>query len=230
MLTLRILPALVGFLCAVGALRGLETGNWVQQVICVALFIPCAIVMAKNAKLMMEDIRSWTGLTHNGDDTDHTRRSASEMSLIQAVMSGDEKAVRDLLDRGGDPNTAVKGSGHTLLMLSVPGPIELARLLIQRGADVNAKSNDGQTALMRAVAASEIEVASLLLDCGANIEAVDRHGQTALAWAIHVEEVDALRLLLKRGANSRAKDFSGRSVHALAEEIGNPGIIEELNT
>jgi ankyrin repeat protein len=69
-------------------------------------------------------------------------------ALISAIMSGQTKIVRSLLDAGADPNSTMDDSPFTALMTAVRvGSLELAEMLLQAGAEVNAMNEDRETAL-----------------------------------------------------------------------------------
>ena len=70
---------------------------------------------------------------------------------VDAVLRGDEAAVRSWLERGGRANTARENggvTGVTLLMDAAgQGHERVAALLLQYGAQVNLLDSDGATAL-----------------------------------------------------------------------------------
>ena len=59
------------------------------------------------------------------------------MSLIRAAESGDIQSVRELLDRGADPNIRNDYGTTALMWASQDGYIKIVRLLLDRGADPN---------------------------------------------------------------------------------------------
>jgi ankyrin repeat protein len=70
--------------------------------------------------------------------------------LMNAVTSGLEDLVKELLDRGANINAKSK-EGQTALMLAADfGHIELLRLLLSKGADLKLKDQDDWTALQYA--------------------------------------------------------------------------------
>lgn len=77
MITVRILPALIGFLSLLGALDALVSGNWAQEIICVLVFILCAIAMLRNTRRMTEDISRWTRCRPSG--VEKCSRSATQI-------------------------------------------------------------------------------------------------------------------------------------------------------
>ena len=72
------------------------------------------------------------------------------MDLIDAVRSGDIQGVRELLDRGVDPNIQDR-SGYTALIFAARGAnIEIVELLLNYGADPSIREIHGDTAIMMA--------------------------------------------------------------------------------
>jgi ankyrin repeat protein len=122
--------------------------------------------------------------------------------LMYAVLYGDARSVRLLLENGADPNVK-SGVGATALMWSVED-LEKTRLLIEHGADPNARSDDGLTPLI--IAANwfgSSPVLKLLIDHGADPSAQSPLGVTALYQAAQVGDEAAIRLLLERGVDKK---------------------------
>jgi len=75
---------------------------------------------------------------------------AGRSLLMNAVASGLEDLVKELLDRGADINAKSK-EGQTALMLAADfGHVELLRLLLSKGADYKIKDRDDWTAMQYA--------------------------------------------------------------------------------
>jgi ankyrin repeat protein len=119
--------------------------------------------------------------------------------LMYAALYGDAASVRELLERGSDPNTA-NDAGATALMWAVED-FEKARLLVEHGADVNAMSIDSRTALAIALGnRGSAAVVKLLLDHGANVEAKSYRGRSMFAGAGGDDAV--LRALIEHGVDT----------------------------
>ncbi|CAD6441537.1 6927b832-dcdc-49a2-bc78-ac94e166f114-CDS [Sclerotinia trifoliorum] len=96
--------------------------------------------------------------------------------LFWAVGSGDEGAVRLLLERGASIETRT-GYDRTALSLAVLyGKTTIVKLLIENGADIEARDLEGQTPLSLAARNGEMDIVNLLLRKGAKPEAKDKTG------------------------------------------------------
>ena len=143
--------------------------------------------------------------------------------LAQAVYDEDVEAVRDLLDQGADPDSAMEDAfkiqpdecmsaeismslfgGSTRLRPGMPvlsfaalqGSTEITKLLIERGADVNRRDCYEQTPLILAAWCGDLETTVTLLKHGADPNARDESGRTALMWAQIEGNEDVIAVLI----------------------------------
>lgn len=87
---------------------------------------------------------------------------------VGTMLFGPATDVKQLLDKGFDPNSATK-AGTTALMLAAPDAAKM-RLLLDRGAKINARTKYGYSALMMTALYSDSSPAlRFLLDRGAEI-------------------------------------------------------------
>jgi ankyrin repeat protein len=145
-------------------------------------------------------------------------------ALAQAVVYGDENAVRLLLSRGADPN-ARSAAGATPLILAA-GDLDKATALVEKGAEVNARSGMGRTALLAAAAQRDsYRIVKFLMENGADPNARDEAGEfltggknaTALMLAARSRDPRTVQLLLDHGADVNAAASTGAT--ALTEAI-----------
>ena len=91
--------------------------------------------------------------------------SSSEL-LLQSVVEGNVKAVKQYLAAGADTNVRQEGLGHTPLHIAVNNnQKEIVELLITAGADVNARRTGGAMPLDSTV--GKPKIAALLRKHGA---------------------------------------------------------------
>jgi uncharacterized protein len=106
--------------------------------------------------------------------------------LMRAAKAADAAVIELMLEKGADPNRAMK-NGTTALMVAAGRPpraaggasrtLEAVAVLLERGADVNAATPDGSTALHQAVGRPN-EVIRLLVEKGARLDAKDKFSRT----------------------------------------------------
>jgi ankyrin repeat protein len=132
--------------------------------------------------------------------------AGSDPELLDAVRSGDERAVSVLLRRRADVNVA-DATGTTALQLAVQADrLDLIRLLIEAGADVKRANRYGVTPLHLAAVNGNAASTQRLIEAGADVNAVLPEGETALMTAARTGAVPVLELLLNRGANVHAQE------------------------
>lgn len=151
--------------------------------------------------------------------------------LMNAVIYGDCKTVRILLDFGADPN-ATNRAGATALLWAAGDP-KKALLLLARGANPNVKSVVGRTPLLAAASQDGAgPVVQALLAHGAELEPKDKlegpralwtgNGQsTPLIEAARASDGVALRALLAAGASVNGTDSHGGTALTEAITLGN---------
>lgn len=115
--------------------------------------------------------------------------------LMSYVWRGQENTVKQLLERGANPNLSDE-DGDTALHGAVQrGNVNILRMLLGAGANPNAKNKLGGTALMWAGVYGHEEAARVLMENGADAALKDEDGMTASAWAAKNKRDDMARLL-----------------------------------
>ncbi len=162
------------------------------------------------ATKMMEALRIGDHLTFQKllrDEPSHIDKqgTAGSTPLMYAALYGDLDAVRQLLNKGANPNIANE-AGATALMWATDN-LDISTELVTHGADVNAKSSDSRTPLMIAAGRyGSAPVVKLLLDHGANAAAHSPglFGEmNPLAEAAYAGDEDVIKMLLARGADAK---------------------------
>jgi ankyrin repeat protein len=128
--------------------------------------------------------------------------------LLLAAASGDAAKVRELLERGANPNARDYFIDRTPLhYAAMGGDLDVAKLLLEHGADPNAKDKIGLTPLHHAALSGRLNVARLLLEHGADVNARDNDGSTPLHDAASEGYLEVAKLLLEHGADVNARSY-----------------------
>ena len=153
---------------------------------------------------------------------EHILPRMRERALIFAAEEEDVDALRDLLEKGVDPNAIdirwlcrddfcqIYGENETALHISAErGYVEIVKQLIKAGANVNAvyavtagDAGGDFTPLTNAAQGGHAEVVKLLLEAGvdANSKANNFYCLTALGHALAGGHADIVDMLLRAGA------------------------------
>jgi len=184
--------------------------------------------------------------------------SEEEIVLAEAAWHGDLAGVRELLDRGIDPDRPIShasalahaaGQGHArvvalllergadieggnglspLACAARKGHNEVVRLLIERGADIEGDTNGPGTALFQASAEGELSTVRLLLELGAAVDAKTEKRATPLLIATADGHLDVVVQLIEAGADLDCTDRSGDTALHHAANNGSTAIVEAL--
>lgn len=135
--------------------------------------------------------------------------------------------ARMLLDRGADPNAAMKQGETPLMLAALSGHRPLVELLVDRGAALETRGFEGVTALYVATTANRVAAAEALVARGAQVDARTQSGFTPLIYAARAGEQALASLLIARGADVNASTKGGETpltgalwVAALASPAG----------
>jgi tetratricopeptide (TPR) repeat protein len=155
-----------------------------------------------------------------------TNAFAQEITL--AAQRGDVEAVRELLDRGADPDARYpyNFSDPVLYVAAQQGSAEIVRMLLDHGAYPDNTGGDYQTALHRACYYGNTEAAAVLLDDGADIEARTNEGITPLYLTCEKGRIETAKLLLDRGASVDCANGVGWTPLFEAAQWGQAGLVQ----
>jgi ankyrin repeat protein len=166
-------------------------------------------------------------------------RYSSDSNLLITVMMGRLDLVKQLVEKGANPNLETNGdTPYTMALccglteiesylrehggnvnaypallhwVAEQGDLEMAKALFERGASVNLEGEAGKTPLHSAAAKGKAEMVKFLIEKGANVEAKDREGMTALHLAQQEGHKDVVPLLVQKIQNVESQGAMGRT-------------------
>jgi ankyrin repeat protein len=144
---------------------------------------------------------------------DHLSRAVSDAyagwpDVVVAASRKDPQRLRELLSRGGDPNSATPGGESALMVAVAADSAQAASLLLTAGADASRAGQDSMTPLGLAVRLGHDSVVEVLLKHGARpVSPVA--GEPPLVVAVGRGDTDVVRALLAAGADAGVKTRQG---------------------
>lgn len=135
--------------------------------------------------------------------------SSADVRLFDAVLKGDVKAVRQMLQNRVDVDAAQPDGSTALIVAADRRDLDVANLLIRAKANVNAANQYGATALFVASASGHTALVRVLLGANADPNVPLVSGETPLMAAVDKGHLDAVRALLEHGANVNATESRG---------------------
>lgn len=154
---------------------------------------------------------------------DRTSIDANE-KLLNAVMVDDYDEVKNLLEKGANPNFVTSnltdGTATPFHSAVRRNKVNIVRCMLEYGADVNLVDEDGDSPLFSAVYKfTDPEIRSCLLENGANANHVNNAGNTALLHMLEGYVLEGLEFdleavfeLLNICSNLEQHSSSGRSL------------------
>ena len=115
--------------------------------------------------------------------------------FYRAVKAADLTVMRMMLDKGANPNVAIKNGGTPLMLAAGGGPpraqedevvdkagradpVEVVKIILDAGADINAVNDQQNTALHLAALRGNDKVVQYLMSRGARPEVKNKQGKT----------------------------------------------------
>ena len=149
--------------------------------------------------------------------------------VIDAVKSGDAKAVRTLLQKKVDVNAAEADGMTALHWASRNNDLASAHVLLRAGANVKAATRYGVTPLTLAAQNGSAPMLDLLLKAGADANAALPEGETALMTAARTGDAAAVKVLAAHGADVNAREhWMGESAVAWAAAENHVAAVKAL--
>jgi hypothetical protein len=138
--------------------------------------------------------------------------------LMRAVNDGNVQGVKELLDRGLEPDSADSNGNTTLMIASRLGHKDVVALLVSRKVNVARRSPFGDTAINYAALGGHLEIVKILADQGAEIAPATGWGP--LHYAAFENRVDVIKYLIQKGAPKDALAPNGFTALMLAARGG----------
>jgi hypothetical protein len=139
--------------------------------------------------------------------------------LLQALWNEDLGRIKDLLEKGADPNAQTSCGTRPLLIAAKKGNTEIIRILIESGAQVDGRDKSGLTPLMSAASVGKAGNVETLIAAAADLNAKDNKGITALMWATVKGFAEVVEILLSNGADVKAKTTDGLTAQRMSQRI-----------
>jgi uncharacterized protein len=149
-------------------------------------------------------------------------------TLLDTVKSGDSRAARAQLAKGGDPN-AVDADGSTALHWAVENnDPELTQALLAAGARARANRH-GIAPLHLAATNGNATIVQRLIAAGADVNGATPGGETPLMMAARTGDPETVKALLARGAVVDAREeWRGQTALMWAATENNAAAIQLL--
>ena len=131
---------------------------------------------------------------------------SADVTLVQAVKTGNLQTVRAMVKAKADANSA-EPDGTTALHWAVQnGNVEMVDLLIRSGAKVAAANRYGVTPLTVACTAGNAAIVERLLAAGADPNGMLADGETPLMTAARTGSAETIKALIAHGANVKVRE------------------------
>ena len=158
-------------------------------------------------------------------------------ALYLTISKKQTDIVKQLLQKGADPNQKKYGGDSPLILAVETGQVEIVELLLNnKRINVNIKNSKDQTALFIALTMGRWRIANALIDkdIDTNIaqgdDYADKNLITPLIIAVDTENpsMDTILKLLKKGADPNRADKSGRTPISVAISHERLNVVEVL--
>jgi hypothetical protein len=149
------------------------------------------------------------GVPENHQGSQETKYDADY--FVGVAYQGRTDIVKDLLEKGIDPNLTTRDGDTALIAAANQGQVEVLNLLLERGASINKKNGNGLAALMMAASEGRTDAVRLLAERRGEINIKTKDGITSLMIASLNGHYEAVEVLLLSGADPNAKTKDGNT-------------------
>jgi len=151
------------------------------------------------------------------------RKRHLEPKLFEAVKIGKLENVKQLINKGVNPNVIEDGDYTPLCWAARLGYIYIIEFLIDHGAKPNFASGTDSLPLIDAIVWEKLDAAKVLVKKGADV-----NRKFALHTAARKEDPRYVQLLLDNGADPRLTTKEGKTALDVAREERNDKVIRLL--
>jgi uncharacterized protein len=146
--------------------------------------------------------------------------------FFRAVKNDDASTVKNLLQRGLDPNTRDENGQHGLFIALRESSLKAAKTLIDwPKTDLNAANKANETPLMMAVLKGQVAMAAAMLAKEAD---VNKPGWAPLHYAATAANIELITLLLENHAYIDAESPNGSTPLMMAAQYGTASAVKLL--
>jgi ankyrin repeat protein len=150
------------------------------------------------------------------------------LALIDAAKTGDQQAVRALLQQKVNVNQTMGDGATALHWAAYRDDLESADLLLRAGAKVNAANDLGATPLWTASQNGSDAMVRRLLQAGANPNLALIAGETPLMVAARSGYAPVVEQLIAKGANVDARGARGQTALMWTVSQRHPDVVKVL--
>ena len=155
--------------------------------------------------------------------------AAGSSDVADAMMHGDQAALRRLVQQKADVNAAQIDGATALHWAVYRDDVAAARLLLKAGASVDVQNREGISPLYMAAMYGHGAMIEMFLKAGANARQTGPAGETLVMLSARSGNPDAVRLLLEAGADVNAKEpLRGTTALMWAAEQKHPAAVKAL--
>lgn len=148
--------------------------------------------------------------------------------LFSKVIAGDMAALKDYLEKGGNPNLLGPNLDVLLNCAAKAGHFDMVKLLVAKGAKVQKNSpSDQNSPILSAARAGHLEMLKFFEKQGYSIETKSKGGSTALKAACWSGKLDVVKYLVQSGLDVNAPDPENAPLIAAADS-GNLEMVKFL--
>ena len=132
-------------------------------------------------------------------------------ALMEAARSGNETAVRVMLEKNPKTDTVTPQSAAAICLAARNGHFNIVTRLAEHGSDINAPDGLLRTPLWHAVLERRADIVDYLMGKGADTATRDLQGQTLLMVASQRANIKLMTALLDAGHDPTERDSNGNT-------------------